>query len=114
MQALLSPLGLGLALLWSFAVLTSVQLTVRLIMAFSSGARKTVPSDRLFSVPSWARCRAARHDPGASIVAKKHEKVHFESPPQGIFCRETPFEGTSDREFVPPALALRDPTEPIY
>lgn len=35
MQALLSPLGLGLALLWSFAVLTSVQLTVRLIMAFS-------------------------------------------------------------------------------
>jgi putative effector of murein hydrolase len=35
MQALLSPLGLGLALLWSFAVLASVQLTVRLIMAFS-------------------------------------------------------------------------------
>lgn len=35
MQSLLSPLGLGLALLWSFAVLASVQLTVRLIMAFS-------------------------------------------------------------------------------
>jgi putative effector of murein hydrolase len=35
MDALLSPLGLGLALLWSFAVLASVQLTVRLIMAFS-------------------------------------------------------------------------------
>lgn len=35
MDALLSPLGLGLALLWSFAVLGSVQLTVRLIMAFS-------------------------------------------------------------------------------
>jgi hypothetical protein len=35
MQALISPLGLGLALLWSFAVLASVQLTVRLIMAFS-------------------------------------------------------------------------------
>jgi hypothetical protein len=35
MEALLSPLGLGLALLWSFAVLASVQLTVRLIMAFS-------------------------------------------------------------------------------
>ena len=35
MQALISPLGLGLALLWSFAVLASIQLTVRLIMAFS-------------------------------------------------------------------------------
>jgi hypothetical protein len=35
MDALLSPPGIGLALLWSFAVLTSVQLTVRLIMAFS-------------------------------------------------------------------------------
>lgn len=35
MDALLSPLGIGLALLWSFAVLASVQLTVRLIMAFS-------------------------------------------------------------------------------
>lgn len=35
MDALLSPLGLALALLWSFAVLASVQLTVRLIMAFS-------------------------------------------------------------------------------
>jgi putative effector of murein hydrolase len=35
MEALLSPLGLGLALIWSFAVLASVQLTVRLIMAFS-------------------------------------------------------------------------------
>jgi hypothetical protein len=35
MEALLSPLGLGLALVWSFAVLASVQLTVRLIMAFS-------------------------------------------------------------------------------
>src|SRR3954462_11506125 len=35
MDSLLSPLGLGLALLWSFAVLASVQLTVRLIMAFS-------------------------------------------------------------------------------
>jgi hypothetical protein len=35
MEALLSPLGIGLALLWSFAVLASVQLTVRLIMAFS-------------------------------------------------------------------------------
>jgi hypothetical protein len=40
MDALLSPLGLGLALLWSFAVLASVQLTVRLIMAFS--VRRTV------------------------------------------------------------------------
>jgi putative effector of murein hydrolase len=35
METLLSPLGLGLALVWSFAVLASVQLTVRLIMAFS-------------------------------------------------------------------------------
>jgi len=35
MEALLSPLGLGLAYVWSFAVLASVQLTVRLIMAFS-------------------------------------------------------------------------------
>jgi len=35
MDTLLSPLGIGLALLWSFAVLASVQLTVRLIMAFS-------------------------------------------------------------------------------
>ena len=35
MESLLSPLGLGLALVWSFAVLASVQLTVRLIMAFS-------------------------------------------------------------------------------
>src|SRR3954463_3024629 len=35
MEALLSPLGIGLALVWSFAVLASVQLTVRLIMAFS-------------------------------------------------------------------------------
>ena len=35
MDALLSPLGIGLSLLWSFAVLASVQLTVRLIMAFS-------------------------------------------------------------------------------
>jgi hypothetical protein len=35
MDSLLSPLGIGLALLWSFAVLASVQLTVRLIMAFS-------------------------------------------------------------------------------
>jgi hypothetical protein len=35
MQTLISPLGLGLAFLWSFAVLASVQLTVRLIMAFS-------------------------------------------------------------------------------
>ena len=35
MDALLSPLGIALALLWSFAVLASVQLTVRLIMAFS-------------------------------------------------------------------------------
>ena len=35
MQSLLSPMGLGLAFLWSFAVLASVQLTVRLIMAFS-------------------------------------------------------------------------------
>jgi hypothetical protein len=35
MESLLSPLGIGLALLWSFAVLASVQLTVRLIMAFS-------------------------------------------------------------------------------
>jgi putative effector of murein hydrolase len=40
MDALLSPLGIGLALLWSFAVLASVQLTVRLIMAFS--VRRTV------------------------------------------------------------------------
>ncbi|MCC7371452.1 MAG: hypothetical protein IT306_23740 [Chloroflexi bacterium] len=35
MSALLSPTGLLLALVWSFAVLASVQLTVRLIMAFS-------------------------------------------------------------------------------
>ena len=35
MDALLSPLGIGLAWLWNFAVLASVQLTVRLIMAFS-------------------------------------------------------------------------------
>ena len=35
MEALLSPLGIGLAFAWSFAVLASVQLTVRLIMAFS-------------------------------------------------------------------------------
>ena len=35
MDLLLSPSGIGLALLWSFAVLASVQLTVRLIMAFS-------------------------------------------------------------------------------
>jgi hypothetical protein len=35
MEAILSPLGLGLAFVWSFAVLASVQLTVRLIMAFS-------------------------------------------------------------------------------
>lgn len=35
METLLSPLGVGLALVWSFAVLASVQLTVRLIMAFS-------------------------------------------------------------------------------
>jgi hypothetical protein len=35
MDGLLSPLGLGLAFLWSFAVLASVQLTVRLVMAFS-------------------------------------------------------------------------------
>jgi putative effector of murein hydrolase len=40
MEALLSPLGIGLALVWSFAVLASVQLTVRLIMAFS--LRRTV------------------------------------------------------------------------
>jgi len=40
MEALLSPLGIGLALIWSFAVLASVQLTVRLIMAFS--VRRTV------------------------------------------------------------------------
>ena len=31
----LSPLGLGLALAWNFAVLASIQLTVRLIRAFS-------------------------------------------------------------------------------
>jgi hypothetical protein len=35
MESLLSPLGIGLAFVWSFAVLASVQLTVRLIMAFS-------------------------------------------------------------------------------
>jgi hypothetical protein len=35
MDSLLSPLGIGIALTWSFAVLASVQLTVRLIMAFS-------------------------------------------------------------------------------
>src|SRR3954453_20243637 len=40
MEALLSPTGIGVALLWSFAVLASVQLTVRLIMAFS--VRRTV------------------------------------------------------------------------
>ena len=32
---LLSPTALALALIWNFAVLASVQLTVRLIMAFS-------------------------------------------------------------------------------
>ena len=37
METLISPLGIGLALIWSFAVLASVQLTVRLIMAFSVG-----------------------------------------------------------------------------
>lgn len=35
MESLLSPTGIGLAFVWSFAVLASVQLTVRLIMAFS-------------------------------------------------------------------------------
>jgi putative effector of murein hydrolase len=35
METLLSPVSIGLALLWSFAVLASVQLTVRLIKAFS-------------------------------------------------------------------------------
>jgi len=35
MLALLSPPGLVLAFVWNFAVLASVQLTVRLIMAFS-------------------------------------------------------------------------------
>jgi len=35
MQQLLSPVAIGLALIWNFAVLASVQLTVRLIMAFS-------------------------------------------------------------------------------
>lgn len=39
METLISPLGVGLAYAWSFAVLASVQLTVRLIMAFS--VRKT-------------------------------------------------------------------------
>ena len=33
--AYLSPLGLALALIWNFAVLSSIQLTVRLIRAFS-------------------------------------------------------------------------------
>jgi putative effector of murein hydrolase len=33
--SLLSPLALALALLWNFAVLSSIQLTVRLIRAFS-------------------------------------------------------------------------------
>ncbi|MCC6176263.1 MAG: LrgB family protein [Chloroflexi bacterium] len=40
MDALLSPLGLALAFVWNVAVLASVQLTVRLIMAFS--VRKTL------------------------------------------------------------------------
>jgi putative effector of murein hydrolase len=35
METFLSPVGIGLAFVWSFAVLASVQLTVRLIMAFS-------------------------------------------------------------------------------
>jgi len=35
MDTLLSPLSVALAYVWSFAVLASVQLTVRLIMAFS-------------------------------------------------------------------------------
>lgn len=35
MDALISPLGVALAYVWSFAILASVQLTVRLIMAFS-------------------------------------------------------------------------------
>jgi lipoprotein signal peptidase len=35
MDALLTPLSLGLTYVWSYAVLASVQLTVRLIMAFS-------------------------------------------------------------------------------
>jgi hypothetical protein len=35
MHPLLSPLALAIALVWNLAVLASVQLTVRLIMAFS-------------------------------------------------------------------------------
>lgn len=35
MDALLTPTSLALSYVWSFAVLASVQLTVRLIMAFS-------------------------------------------------------------------------------
>lgn len=35
MDALLTPLSLGMTYVWSYAVLASVQLTVRLIMAFS-------------------------------------------------------------------------------
>jgi len=35
MDALLTPTGLALTYVWSYAVLASVQLTVRLIMAFS-------------------------------------------------------------------------------
>ena len=35
MHPLLSPIGLALAFVWNLAVLASVQLTVRLIMAFS-------------------------------------------------------------------------------
>jgi hypothetical protein len=35
MHELLSPVALAFALVWNFAVLASVQLTVRLIMAFS-------------------------------------------------------------------------------
>ena len=35
LEMLTSPIGIGLTLIWSFAVLASVQLTVRLIMAFS-------------------------------------------------------------------------------
>ncbi|MFN8637708.1 MAG: hypothetical protein U0893_27970 [Chloroflexota bacterium] len=35
MDALISPVGIGLTYVWNFAVLASVVLTVRLIMAFS-------------------------------------------------------------------------------
>ncbi len=52
MHPLLTPLGLAIAFVWNLAVLASVQLTVRLIMAFS--VRPTIVAAAaltLFTVP---------------------------------------------------------------